>query len=59
MNNESNLIQEDKLWGKIIEKKKIGLVSCTQDAKLAKPAVVLVKVNSDGECVIKGGVDYA
>ena len=36
-----------KFWGKIIEKKNIGLVSCTR------------KVNSNGECVIKGGVDYA
>ena len=61
MNNESILIWEDKLFGKNNLKKKtltwsvVLYIGC----KTCQTSCCTRKVNSDGECVIKGGVDYA
>ena len=46
-------------WGKVIEKKKPWLSQLCIQQLVWQVWHPTRKVNSDGECVIKGGVDYA
>ena len=59
MNNESILTRRTNFWGKIIEQKKHWLGQLYIGCQTCQTSCCTRKVNSDGECVIKGGVDYA